>query len=69
MMASKRGEAKGGRAVNVPNAPSASRALDPLLVAACERLGVDPQRVLAWGLRRGVVVVILPDGRKLECAP
>jgi hypothetical protein len=48
------------------SAPTAKKELDPLLVAACERIKLDVTKVLAWGLYADRVVVIASDGRKLE---
>ena len=36
------------------------------LVTACATLGIDPAGVPAWRLYGDKVVVIAPDGRKLE---
>ena len=40
--------------------------LPPELVEACAALGVDPARVAAWRAYEDRVVVIAPDGRKLQ---
>lgn len=44
------------------------REIDPLLLAACDRLRLDVKTVLAWGLYADRIVVIASDGRKLEVA-